>query len=218
MVIYPIPQTQSAVAVQTPVENSDSSVIEIFTKNEIKGMRVKLPEHTLYDHVEGLTEKLHITTTTAPIQVNESQSDENQEQNLPTILFENQDNQINSLEKQGTESFRSGRYKEALEYLTKIDFNNYTKGEQNKITYLTANAYFQLGEYTKAEEYLHHLTVQRFSPEADDALMLLGMVYKKQNKKDFAIQMFRQVILDFPDSEFYESAKIQNRILSQNTE
>lgn len=222
LVIYPNSQFQrlSAEKIYSGNAIKDSTLTGNFITTENRGINVKLPEHTLHKQVAGLSEKLHITQMSLEdhnrINQNSKGTQIDQSSIIPSLLFEDDKSNVKSLQKRGTDSFRSGRYKEALDYLTKIDHDSFSNSEQNKITYLTANAYFQLGEYTKAKEYLHPLIVQRFSPEADDALMLLGMIYKKQHKKDYALQMFRQVILDFPDSEFYESARIQTRILSQN--
>ena len=222
LVIYPNSQIQRSSIEKIYSGNAikGSAVTGNFITTENLGINVKLPEHTLHYQVVGLSEKLHISQMSLEdhnkINHDPHETQTDQTSKIPSLLFEDDKSNVKSFQKRGTDSFRSGRYKDALEYLTKIDHDSFSNNEQNKITYLTANAYFQLGEYTKAEEYLHPLTVQRFSPEADDALMLLGMIYKKQHKKDYALQMFRQVVLDFPESEFYESARIQTRILSQN--
>ena len=221
LVIYPNSQFQrlSTEKIYSGNATKDSVLIGNFITTENLGINMKFPEHTLHNQVAGLSEKLHISQMSPEnhnkINQNPHEAQLDKTSTTPSLLFEDDKSNVKSLQKRGADSFRSGRYKEALDYLTKIDHDSFSNSEQNKITYLTANAYFQLGEYTKAEEYLHPLTSQRFSPEADDALMLLGMIYKKQHKKDYALQIFRQVILDFPDSEFYESARIQTRILSQ---
>ena len=188
---------------------------------ERKGIKVKLPDHTIHNQVKGLSEKLNIYTEHTeehPLAKKETTGKKEQLQPNTTqsLLYDKEEITTESLQKKGSDSFRSGRYKDALEYLMKIDYKGFTQDEQNQITYLKANAHFQLGEYSKAEQHLNPLATQRFSPDADDALMLLGMIYKKQNDQENAIKIFKQILLDFPDSEFYESARIQTRILSQN--
>ena len=182
---------------------------------ERKGIKVKLPDHTIHNQVKGLSEKLNIYTEHTeehPL----AKKEQLQPNTTQSLLYDKKEITTESLQKKGSDSFRAGRYKDALEYLMKIDYNGFTQDEQNQITYLKANAHFQLGEYSKAEQHLSPLATQRFSPDADDALMLLGMIYKKQNDQENAIKIFKQILLDFPDSEFYESARIQTRILSQN--
>ena len=48
----------------------------------------------------------------------------------------------------------------------------------------------------------------------DDALLLSGIILKQKGQKKEALSMFAQIISDHPNSEFYESAQIQKRILS----
>ncbi len=199
----------------------DNKSQPILQQKENKGIKVKLPDHTIYSQVKGLSEKLNIYTEhneeqPLPKKDSLSKKEPPQPNTTQSLLYNKEETMIESLQKKGSDSFRSGRYKDALEYLMKIDYNEFTQDEQNQITYLKANAHFQLGEYNKAEQHLNPLSTQRFSPDADDALMLLGMIYKKKNDQENAIKTFKQILLDFPDSEFYESARIQTRILSQN--
>ena len=199
-------------------ENKPHSILQ---QKENKGIKVKLPDHTIHSQVKGLSEKLNIYTEHSeeqPLLKNDSlgKKEQLQTNNTQSLLYNNEEIITESLQKKGSDSFRSGRYKDALEYLMKIDYNEFTQDEQNQITYLKANAHFQLGEYNKAEQHLNSLSIQRFSSNADDALMLLGMIYKKKNDQESALKTFKQILLDFPDSEFYESARIQTRILSQN--
>ena len=48
----------------------------------------------------------------------------------------------------------------------------------------------------------------------DDALLLKGIMLKQQGKKNEALIVFSQIISEHPMSEFYESAQIQKRILT----
>ena len=107
-----------------------------------------------------------------------------------------------------------GRYKDAIKYLDKINKPETNKIEQNKIDYLKANAYFNLGEYEKAQELLNKIIFKNQPGLLDDALLLNGIILKQKGKKKEALNMFSQIILDHPNSEFYESAQIQKRILS----
>ena len=129
----------------------------------------------------------------------------------PTLIF----NTINTnKENENLNAYQLGRYKDAIKYLDKINNSNTTKIEKNKINYLKANAYFNLGEYEKSEEFLEKIISKNQTQLLDDALLLKGIILKQQGKKEEALIIFSQIISEHPNSEFYESAQIQKRILS----
>ena len=46
-------------------------------------------------------------------------------------------------------------------------------------------------------------------------MLLKGIILKQQGKNKEALKIFSQIVYEFPNSEFYESAQIQKRILTK---
>ena len=80
---------------------------------------------------------------------------------------------------------------------------------------LIANTYYNMGQYQKAEEYLNTLSVQRFSEDADDAIILKAMILQRTGYAVEANQLYKQIMLDFPNSEFYSIAEMQTKKLNE---
>ena len=131
----------------------------------------------------------------------------------PTLIFNRTDNKKNQA-KVGLNSYQVGKYKDAIKYLNKIDESEINKINKDKIDYLKANAYFNLGEYEKSEQILSSILINKTNSLSDDALLLKGMILKQLGKKQEALSIFTELASDYPNSEFYESAQIQKRILS----
>ena len=166
--------------------------------------------NNLFNELEGLSSKLNISQKIID-QENQLLNKKIKEPlTTPTLIFDKNE----TIEYKGSNAYQMGRYKDAIKYLDKISKPETTKTEQNKINYLKANAYFNLGEYEKAEEFLFNIISERSSSLLDDALLLSGIILKQKGQKKEALSMFAQIISDHPNSEFYESAQIQKRILS----
>ena len=110
------------------------------------------------------------------------------------------------------------RYKDAIKYLNTINNSEINKIDKDKIDYLKANAYFNLGEYKKSEKILSSILLNERNSLSDDALLLKGMILKQLGKKQEALNVFIELASDYPNSEYYESAQIQKRILSNKNE
>lgn len=203
----------------------------IFSKEELLwdlGVKIKIEDKTAVTNTEkgknNLDNKLFNEITGLSNKLNISQKIIDQESKLisqkidkkQSLIFDNleQKERKNSIGSKGANAYQVGRYKDALKYLDKINNSNIAKVEKNKIYYLKANAYFNLGEHEKAEEYLSKLISEKPNNLSDDALLLKGIILKEQGKKKAALSIFTQIITDHPNSEFYESAQIQKRILS----
>ena len=191
-------------------------------KNDKKKLKesVELKEkkdNDLYIEIKGLSNKLNISKS-----VIDKESDLiNQKLEIndetPTLIFNQTENKANQA-KEGLNSYQLGKYKDAIKYLNTINNSEINKIDKDKIDYLKANAYFNLGEYKKSEQILSSILLNERNSLSDDALLLKGMILKQLGKKQEALNVFIELASDYPNSEFYESAQIQKRILSNKNE
>jgi len=171
----------------------------------------------LYIEIKGLSNKLNISKS-----VIDKESDLiNQKLEIndetPTLIFNQTENKANQT-KLGLNSYQLGKYKDAIKYLNTINNSEINKIDKDKIDYLKANAYFNLGEYKKSEKILSSILSNERNSLSDDALLLKGMILKQLGKKQEALNVFIELASDYPNSEYYESAQIQKRILSNKNE
>ena len=171
----------------------------------------------LYIEIKGLSNKLNISKS-----VIDKESDLiNQKLEIndetPTLIFNQTENKANQT-KVGLNSYQLGKYKDAIKYLNTINNSEIKKIDKDKIDYLKANAYFNLGEYKKSEKILSSILSNERNSLSDDALLLKGMILKQLGKKQEALNVFIELASDYPNSEYYESAQIQKRILSNKNE
>ena len=174
-------------------------------------------DNDLYIEIKGLSNKLNISKS-----VIDKESDLiNQKLEIndetPTLIFNQTENKANQT-KVGINSYQLGKYKDAIKYLNTINNSEINKIDKDKIDYLKANAYFNLGEYKKSEKILSSILSNERNSLSDDALLLKGMILKQLGKKQEALNVFIELASDYPNSEYYESAQIQKRILSNKNE
>ena len=119
-------------------------LLDINQANEQKGQQ-------LFNEIIGLSNKLKISQT---IIDEENEKINEKIEPKPTLIFSENSTKEEKTNKQN--AYQAGRYKDAIEYLNKINKTEITQSQKNKINYLKANAYFNLGEYKKSEEYLSY--------------------------------------------------------------
>ena len=182
------------------------------TKNLIEEDQIQTTiKNNLFNEIEDLSNKLNISQNIIDIENKLLNKKIKKAPQNHTLVFKNE----KESERQQASAYQVGRYKDAINYLDKINNSKRTKIEQDKVNYLKANAYYNLGEYEKAEEFLINIISKEQSSLLDDALLLKGIILKQKGKKEEALLMFSQIISDHPNSEFYSSAQIQKRILSK---
>ena len=179
--------------------------------------RKKTTDDSLFNEVVGLSNKLKISQKIIDQENTLLNAQIKEKKQKPTLIF-NSNEKIKTNQEEKTisvNSYQLGRYKDALKYLDNLNNSSRTKVEENKINYLKANAYFNLGEFKKAEKYLEQVISKKHNPLLDDAMLLKGIILKQQGKNKEALKIFSQIVYEFPNSEFYESAQIQKRILTK---
>lgn len=172
-------------------------------------------DNDLYLEIKGLSNKLNISKGVVREESNLIKQKLTKEDKAPTLVFNKTENKKNQT-KVGLNSYQSGKYKDAIKYLNTINNSEINKIEKDKIDYLKANAYFNLGEYEKSEKILSSILLNESNSLSDDALLLKGMILKQQGKRQEALSVFTELATDYPNSEFYESAQIQKRILTNH--
>tara|TARA_Y100001935_G_scaffold55192_1_gene46152 strand:- start:292 stop:957 length:666 start_codon:yes stop_codon:yes gene_type:complete len=172
-------------------------------------------DNDLYLEIKGLSNKLNISKGVVREESNLIKQKLTTEDKAPTLVFNKTENKKNQT-KVGLNSYQSGKYKDAIKYLNTINNSEINKIEKDKIDYLKANAYFNLGEYEKSEKILSSILLNESNSLSDDALLLKGMILKQQGKRQEALSVFTELATDYPNSEFYESAQIQKRILTNH--
>ena len=172
-------------------------------------------DNDLYLEIKGLSNKLNISKGVVREESNLIKQKLTTVDKAPTLVFNKTENKKNQT-KVGLNSYQSGKYKDAIKYLNTINNSEINKIEKDKIDYLKANAYFNLGEYEKSEKILSSILLNESNSLSDDALLLKGMILKQQGKRQEALSVFTELATDYPNSEFYESAQIQKRILTNH--
>ena len=192
--------------------------IKIDSKNKLKkSYNISQKDKTLIDQ----TIEMQVLDLTKKLNINRRQDNTNENRKVerraePTLIYTNKTKEPESAQKIGTGLFQEGKYKESLYYFEKLNSStNLKEEEREKINYLRANALFQIGEHQKSQNILENL-IKNKNTVGDDALVLLGMIFKKRGNKKKALELFTQILNEYPNSEFIESAKIQQRILLNN--
>ena len=139
-------------------------------------------DNDLYFEIKGLSNKLNISKSIVDKESNLINQKLETNDKTPTLIFNQTDNKENQA-KIGLNSYQVGKYKDAIKYLNTINKSDINKINKDKIDYLKANAYFNLGEYEKSEQILSSILINKANSLSDDALLLKGMILKQLGKK-----------------------------------
>ena len=143
-------------------------------------------DNDLYFEIKGLSNKLNISKSIVDKESNLINQKLETNDKTPTLIFNQTDNKENQ-PKIGLNSYQVGKYKDAIKYLNTINKSDINKINKDKIDYLKANAYYNLGEYEKSEQILSSILINKANSLSDDALLLKGMILKQLGKKKEAL-------------------------------
>jgi len=73
--------------------------------------------------------------------------------------------------------------------------------------YWIGECFFVKGDHASAAEAFEKVLAYRQSYKTDDALLMLGRCYVKLGDKQLALQMFNQLLNEYPDSEYCQRAR-----------
>ena len=120
---------------------------------------------------------------------------------------------ISQISKGAKKYYFKKNYWYVIELLYQRDLDMLSEKNRNDLEYLLANAFYHTGEYKKALEQVLSLLKQN---KSDRLCLLLAMVYESLGKNNIAKEYYLKLIVQFPDSDYINSAKIKYRILGQH--
>ena len=103
-------------------------------------------------------------------------------------------------------------YRSVIVILKQVDLTQLPDNERHDIEYWLADAFYQTGEYSKAQEIV---TSALEKNENDRLCQLLAMIYESQGNHKKAKKQYLNLVAQYPNSDYISSARIKFRILSQ---
>jgi tetratricopeptide (TPR) repeat protein len=107
-------------------------------------------------------------------------------------------------------SYLIKNYPNVIAMLHYRDLSLLSEKVRKDLIYLLADAYYQNGNYTKAQTQVISLLKQN---ESDKLYLLLAMIYESLGNNKNAKDNYQKLIAYYPDSDYFNSAKIKSRIL-----
>ena len=104
------------------------------------------------------------------------------------------------------------KYQSVIAILEQIDLIQLAHHERHDLEYWLADAFYQTGEYSKAQEQ----AISSFEKNENDHLcLLLAMIFESQGNHKKAKKQYLKLATQYPNSDYISSARIKFRILGQ---
>ena len=103
-------------------------------------------------------------------------------------------------------------YQSVIVILKQVDLTQLPDNERHDLEYWLADAFYQTGEYSKAQEIA---TSALEKNESDRLCLLLAMIYESQGNHKKAKKQYLNLVTQYPNSDYISSARIKFRILGQ---
>jgi tetratricopeptide (TPR) repeat protein len=103
-------------------------------------------------------------------------------------------------------------YRSVIVILKQVDLTQLPDNERHDLEYWLADAFYQTGEYSKAQEIA---TSALEKNENDRLCLLLAMIYESQGNHKKAKKQYLKLATQYPNSDYISSARIKFRILGQ---
>ena len=103
-------------------------------------------------------------------------------------------------------------YQSVIAILEQVDLTQLADYERHDLEYWLADALYQTGEYSKAQEVA---TSALEKNEIDRLCLLLAMIYESQGNHKKAKKQYLKLVTKYPKSDYISSARIKFRILGQ---
>lgn len=114
--------------------------------------------------------------------------------------------------RQVLEAYLGGHYRQVIRYGRGLKTPDLPADQRHLVQYWQADAWFRLGQYEKALDFLAADTPAGHSLE-DDHLVLRALVYMKMGQHELAREQFQDLITKYPDSKYRRLAEMTNREL-----
>ena len=108
--------------------------------------------------------------------------------------------------------YLQNNYQSVIDILEQVDLSRLADNERLDLDYWLADAFYQIGEYSKAQERI--ISTLEIS-ENDRLCFLLGMIYESQGFNKKAKKQYLKLVTQYPKSDYISSARIKFRILGQ---
>ena len=103
-------------------------------------------------------------------------------------------------------------YQSVIAIIGQIKLSQLAENERRDLECLLADAFYQIGEYSKAQEIA---TSALEKNESDRLCLLLAMIYESQGNHKKAKKQYLNLVTQYPNSDYISSARIKFRILGQ---
>ena len=120
---------------------------------------------------------------------------------------------INQIKLAAEKSYFNNNYQHVIEILYQRDLSMLSKQNRERLNYLLAAAYYQMGYFDKARAQALSLLKQN---ESDELYLLMAMIYESLGDIKSAKDNYIKLISFYPESDYFMSAKIKTRILNQH--
>ena len=133
---------------------------------------------------------------------------------LPECFIElTLDKNIYQIESMAKKYYIKKKYQHVIELLHPRNLDMLSEKNKSDLEYLLAVAYYHTGDYKKAQEQVLSLLKQN---KSDRLYLLIAMIYESLRENNTAEEYYLKLIVQFPDSDYINSAKIKYRILGQH--
>ncbi|MBC8256649.1 MAG: tetratricopeptide repeat protein [Candidatus Marinimicrobia bacterium] len=126
------------------------------------------------------------------------------------VISEPIDLNIHQIKTTAEKSYLMKNYPHVIAILYQRDLSILSEKDQNDLIYLLADAYYQNGNYTEAKTQALSLLKHNRS---DKLYILLAMIYESLGENKNAKDNYQKIIAYYPNSDYFNSAKIKSRIL-----
>ena len=120
---------------------------------------------------------------------------------------------IYQIESMAIKYYFKKNYQYVIELLHQRNLDMLSEQNKSDLEYLLADAFYHTGEYKKAREKVLSLLKQN---KSDRLYLLLATIYESLSENNTAKEYCLKLIVQFPASDYINSAKIKSRILGQH--
>jgi len=108
-------------------------------------------------------------------------------------------------------SYFSKNYQNIINILDQQKLNSFSEKDHADLNYLLAESLYHTGKYLEAKDNIHNLLKEH---QSDRLYFLLSRIYEAIGDIKSAKKSYIKLMTHYPDSDYFNSAKIKNNILN----
>ena len=108
-------------------------------------------------------------------------------------------------------SYFSKNYQNIINILDQQKLNSFSEQDHADLNYLLAESLYHTGKYLEAKDNIHNLLKEH---QSDRLYFLLSRIYEAIGDIKSAKKSYIKLMTHYPDSDYFNSAKIKNNILN----